>query len=50
LTETLSVELPDPTTELGLNEALVRAVKPLTPNTTVAENGPEREILTVYDV
>lgn len=48
-TETVSVELPDPTTELGLNDALVRAGKPLTPKDTFAENGPDGEILTVYD-
>jgi len=50
LAETVSCELPEPATEVGLNAALVRAGRPLTPKLTFAENGPEGEIVTVYDV
>ncbi len=36
--ETLSVELPEPTTELGLKLAVTPVGKPLTPNDTVPVN------------
>jgi len=50
LVDTVSVVLLEPTTDVGLNEALVRAGNPLTLNFTVAENGPRAVVVTVYVV
>ena len=47
-TEIVRVELPEPATDVGLNELLVRAGNPLTLKFTVPENGPEAVIETVY--
>jgi hypothetical protein len=46
----VSVDLPEPGTLLGLNDALVRAGKPLTLNVSVEVNGPRAETVTVYVV
>lgn len=46
----VSVEMPEPGTLPGLNDALVCAGNPLTLNITVAENGPRGDTVTVYVV
>jgi hypothetical protein len=46
---TVSVELPPPLTDVGLNDALVRFGNPLKVKFTAAENGPSGVIVTVYD-
>jgi hypothetical protein len=48
LGEIVNVELPEPGTLLGLNDALVCAGNPLTLNVTVAWNGPKAETVTAY--
>jgi hypothetical protein len=45
-----NVDLPEPGTVAGLNDALVRAGNPVTLNFTLAENGPRAETVTVYVV
>ena len=40
LIDMVSVVFPEPATDVGLNEALVRAGNPLTVKLTAAENGP----------
>ena len=50
LTDTVSVEVPDPVKELGLNDAVVRLGNPVTLRFTVAENDPTGVIVTVYIV
>jgi len=49
-TDIVSVEVPEPATDVGLNEELVRAGNPPTLKFTVAANGPERVMVTVYDI
>jgi hypothetical protein len=49
-TETVRVELPELTTDAGLNDAFVRVGKPAKLKFTVLENGPEGVIVTVYFV
>jgi hypothetical protein len=46
----VNVELPEPGTLPGLNDALVRDGNPLTLNFTVEENGPRADTVTVYAV
>jgi hypothetical protein len=48
--DTVSIEPPEPGTEVGLNDALVRAGNPLMLNVAVAEKGPRAETVTVYFV
>ena len=50
LIDIVNVVLPEPTTDVGLNEALVRAGNPLTLKLMVAENGPRAVTVTVYVV
>jgi hypothetical protein len=50
LDDIVSVVLPEPTMDVGLNEALVRAGNPFTLNCTVAENGPRAATATEYVV
>jgi len=47
LADIVSVVLPEPTTDVGLNEALVRAGDPLALKLTVAVNGPRAVNVTV---
>lgn len=49
-TDIVSVELPEPATDVGLNEALVCAGSPLTLKFTVAEKDPSLLTVTVYVV
>ena len=46
----VSVELPEPATDVGLKDALVRRGNPVTLKFTVAENGPKAVMVTVYVV
>jgi hypothetical protein len=48
LVDIVSVVFPEPATDGGLNEALVRAGSPLTLKLTMAENGPRAVTVTVY--
>ena len=50
LANTVSVELPEPGTVVGLNDALVSPGNPVTLNVTVAGNGTKAETVTVYVV
>ena len=47
LTDTVSLVLPEPATDDGLNEALARAGNPLMLKLTVAENDPTGETVTM---
>jgi hypothetical protein len=49
-TDTVSVELPELMTDVGLNDALVRGGNPVKLKLTVPENGPEGVIVTLYVV
>jgi hypothetical protein len=48
--EIVSLEVPEPVTDVGLNEALVREGKPLTLKLTVLLNPLMAEIVTVVEV
>lgn len=48
-TEIVSLVVPDPVTDPGLNEALVREGKPVTLKFTVDANGPMLLTVTVYE-
>ena len=48
LANIVSVELPEPATVAGVNDALVLAGNPVTLNVMVAVNGPKAEAVTVY--
>ena len=48
-TDTVSFVVPDPVTDPGLNEALVREGKPVTLKFTVDANGPRVLTDTVYE-
>jgi hypothetical protein len=48
LIDIVRVELPEPETLAGANDALVRAGKPLTLSATVPVNDPRSETVTVY--
>ena len=45
-----SVEVPEPLTEVGLKDALVRLGTPPAEKLTEDEKGPRAVIVTVYDV
>lgn len=47
LGETVSFEEPEPATELGLKDELVRTGNPLILKFTVPANGPDGEIVTL---
>jgi len=47
---TVNVEVPDPVTEVGLNDPLERFGSPPTLKVTVPANGPTGAIVTVYEV
>ena len=47
---TVSVDVPDPVTDVGLNDVLVRFGTPVTVKLTEEEKGPRGAIVTVYEV
>jgi hypothetical protein len=50
LVEIVSVEVPEPLTDVGLKDALVRLGTPLAEKLTTDAKGPRAVIVTVYEV
>ena len=50
LVETVNVEVPEPLTDVGLKDALVRLGTPVAEKLTLDEKGPRAVIVTVYEV
>jgi len=48
LGDIVRVELPEPVTDVGLKEEFVAAGSPVTLKLTVAENGPNGAMVTLY--
>jgi hypothetical protein len=48
LGDIVRVEVPEPATDVGLKEELVAAGNPVTLKLTVAENGPNGAMVTLY--
>jgi len=50
LADIVKVEVPEPVTEVGLNEELIRAGNPVTLKATLLENGPTGATVILYVV